>query len=94
MGNFDHGTTYTHTSSRVDKGFRGGLVFKAQRLVYHSTLGSKVIKKKKKHLNFLDASAGVLGRPQNVRHAGNLPPREFIGQLAPDERLRWPSVLI
>jgi len=28
--------------------FRGGLVFKAHRLVYHSTLGSKEIKKKKK----------------------------------------------
>ena len=27
--------------------FRGGLVFKAHRLVYHSTLGSRVIKKKK-----------------------------------------------
>jgi len=27
---------------------RGGLVFKAHRLVYHSTLGSRVIKKKKK----------------------------------------------
>ena len=28
--------------------FRGGLVFKAHRLVYHSTLGLRVIKKKKK----------------------------------------------
>jgi len=27
--------------------FRGGLVFKAHRLVYHSTLGLRVIKKKK-----------------------------------------------
>ena len=27
---------------------RGGLVFKAHRLVYHSTLGLRVIKKKKK----------------------------------------------
>jgi len=30
------------------KRFRGGLVFKAHRLVYHSTLGSNVIMKKKK----------------------------------------------
>ena len=30
--------------------FRGGLVFKAHKLVYHSTLGSRVIKKKKKVL--------------------------------------------
>jgi len=28
-------------------GFRGGLVFKAHRLLYHSTLGLRVIKKKK-----------------------------------------------
>ena len=27
--------------------FRGGLVFKAHRLSYHSTLGSRVMKKKK-----------------------------------------------
>ena len=27
--------------------FRGGLAFKAHRLVYHSTLGSRVVKKKK-----------------------------------------------
>jgi len=30
------------------KRFRGGLVFKAHRLLYHSTLGLRVIKKKKK----------------------------------------------
>jgi len=30
------------------KRFRGGLVFKAHRLVYHSTIGLRVIKKKKK----------------------------------------------
>jgi len=29
------------------KRFRGGLVFKAHKLVYHSTLGLRVIKKKK-----------------------------------------------
>ena len=28
--------------------FRGGLVFKAYRRVYHSTLGLRVVKKKKK----------------------------------------------
>jgi len=30
------------------KRFRGGLVFKAHRLLYHSTLGWRVIKKKMK----------------------------------------------
>jgi len=34
--------------SRNVKRFRGGLVFKAHRLLYHSTLGLRVIKKKKK----------------------------------------------
>ena len=29
---------------------RGGLVFKAHRLVHHSTLGSRVIKKKRTHV--------------------------------------------
>jgi len=38
----------TYSPCRNVKGFRGGLVFKAQRLVYHSTLGLTVIQKKKK----------------------------------------------
>ena len=33
---------------RSEKRFRGGLVCKACRLVYHSTLGSSVVKKMKK----------------------------------------------
>ena len=36
--------------SRNVERFRGGLVFKAHRLSYHSTLGSRVTKKKKKYL--------------------------------------------
>ena len=36
------------SSSSVCTLFRGGLVFKAHRLLYHSTLGLRVIKKKKK----------------------------------------------
>jgi len=35
------------TLGRNVKRFRGGLVLKAHRLLYHSTLGSRVIKKKK-----------------------------------------------
>ena len=34
--------------SRNVKRFRAGLVFKAHRRLYHSTLGSRVIKRKKK----------------------------------------------
>jgi len=34
--------------SRNGKRFRGGLVFKAHRLLYHSTLGLRVIKNNKK----------------------------------------------
>jgi len=33
------------------KRFRGGLVFKPHRLLYHSTLGLRVIKKKNKSLH-------------------------------------------
>jgi len=35
-------------ASKKSSLFRGGLVFKAHRLLYHSTLGLRVIKKKKK----------------------------------------------
>ena len=38
---------YEQLLGRIVKRFRGGLVFKAQRLSFHSTLGSIVIKKKK-----------------------------------------------
>ena len=34
--------------------FRGDLVLKAHRLVYHSTLGSRVMKKKKSYVNCWD----------------------------------------
>ena len=37
--------------------FRGELAFKAHRLVYHSTLGWRVIKKKKKKKGVLDLSS-------------------------------------
>ena len=38
---------YEHPLGRNVKRFRGGLVSKAHILLYHSTLGSRVIKKKK-----------------------------------------------
>jgi len=51
--------------------FRGGLVFKAHRLVYPSTLGLRVIKKKKK-FGVLGAHRGLL---QGERETGGaLPP--------------------
>jgi len=37
--------------------FRGGLVFKAHRLLYHSTLGLRVIKKKRRRALRVAASA-------------------------------------
>jgi len=45
-----HRSNHTHrTFLHINvKRFRGGLVFKAHRLLYHSTLGLRVIKKKKK----------------------------------------------
>jgi len=45
--------------------FRGGLVFKAHRLVYHSTLGLRVIKKKKKFS--AKGGRGALPRPRAPR---------------------------
>jgi len=42
-------TFYEQLLRRNVNRFRGGLVFKAHRLVYHSTLGVIVIKKKKYH---------------------------------------------
>ena len=46
------------------KRFRGGLVFKAHRLLYHSTLGLRVIKKKRRYLR--DVLLG-LGKVELVR---------------------------
>jgi len=43
--------------------FRGGLVFKAHRLLYHSTLGLRVIKKKKN----LESGVGVHHLPAKNR---------------------------
>ena len=46
---FDSGWgLYEQLLQRYVKWFRGGLVFKAHRLLYHSTLGARVTKKKKK----------------------------------------------
>jgi len=39
------------------------LVFKAHRLVYHSTLGWRVIKKKKKKKHHTETAAGTFGAP-------------------------------
>ena len=43
---------YEQLLRRNVKRFRGGLVFKAHRLLYHSTLGLRVIKKKNKKYSF------------------------------------------
>ena len=68
-------TTFEGVPSSLGSGYRadvkrfwGGLVFKAHRLVYHSTLGLRVIKKKvtgARRLVVLGAPAerGVLKRP-------------------------------
>ena len=47
---------------RMVKRFRGGLVFKAHRLVYHPTLGLRVIKKKKRSTSEA-APVGRIGPP-------------------------------
>jgi len=45
------------------KRFRGGLVFKAHRLLYHSTLGLRIIKKKR--LMFADLVVPRRGKPHD-----------------------------
>ena len=49
------------------KRFRGGLVFKSHRLLYHSTLGSKVIKKRRRSKG---AGVGLQGHSSCIRNSG------------------------
>ena len=50
------------TTSRIVKRFRGGLVVKAHRLLYHSTLGSRVIKKNMERMNWMSSLAATHAR--------------------------------
>ena len=52
----------TGPRSRNVKRFRGGLVVKAHRLVYHATLGVRVIKKKKRDPAAAEVSIRGAGR--------------------------------
>jgi len=54
--------------SRLVNRFRGGLVFKAHRLVYHSTLGWRVIKKKKSLKWNMEGESGPLRAVHVSRH--------------------------
>ena len=62
---------YTSTWGNV-KRFRGGLVTKAHRWLYHATLGSRVIKKKKRHL-------GTRGKRPEIRAAAKRTGNNFKG---------------
>ena len=59
------------------KRFRGGLVFKAHRLLYHSTLGLSVIKKKKKWLKHKPLATGAL---MGVLAVNSLSPEGLLAQ--------------
>ena len=59
------------------KRFRGGLVFKAQGLVYYSTLGWRAMKKKKKILRCI----GVETDLARLRHATTFTISYFISRL-------------
>ena len=48
------------------KRFRGGLVVKAHRLVYHSTLGWRVIKKRKLRINSAAAELMIYRREDDI----------------------------
>jgi len=50
-------------------GFRGGLEFKAHRLLYYSTLGLRVIKKKEKPVWVVELGARVEGCGVRVRRS-------------------------
>ena len=50
--------------------FRGGHVFKAHRLVYHPTLGLRVIKKEKKELKYSTGCEPVQGVGLGFRVTG------------------------
>ena len=54
------------------KRFRGGLVFKAHRWLYHSTLGSRVIKKKRKNKDPAPDDETVGGRGAGAESASVL----------------------
>ena len=49
---------YDQLLDRNVQRFRGGLVFKAHRLLYHSTSGLRVIEKKRKQISHLNQSLG------------------------------------
>jgi len=54
MGVYGVASAVDRSGSTVDfdhMRFRGGLVFKAHRLLYHSTLGLRVIKKKRRKVD-------------------------------------------
>ena len=56
--------------TRIVRWFRGGLVFKAHRLSYYSTLGSRVIKKKSIIRFDADMRGGAHGRSAGGARGG------------------------
>ena len=76
------------TTYRNVQWFRGGLVFKAHRLVYHPPLGLRVIKKKRQYLVLLEVRAREDGavdleprreRPHQFHPARRLAVRSSLG---------------
>jgi len=67
---YEHGCAWGSPEEGV-KRFRGGLVFKAHRHLYHSTLGFRVIKKKKKAREVRERPVSVCSRSPMCRtHIG------------------------
>jgi len=58
-----------HLLDRTVQRFRGGLVFEAHRLFHHSTLGLRVIKKKKGHVRVIRGEGAFLVRGLGARLA-------------------------
>ena len=60
VGRLDDGACAEEPTVRGNvERLRGGLVFRAHRLLYHSTLGSRVTKKRKKKLVGATMAAGL-----------------------------------
>jgi len=75
------------------KRFRGGLIFKAHRLVYHSTLGWRVIKKKKEYTGREGSDLGFDADAADLRALDRIQGTKAIRNLLLRPTRRSPSPL-
>ena len=73
------------------KRFRGGLVFKAHRLLHHSTLGSRVTKKKRREVAAVSSRQG--GRSRANRTVKSQSVKKFATGGRERETTQWSTIL-